>query len=473
MTAARDNGGASADFGVVGIGVMGAALAQNLERNGCSVALYNDRRERIDSFMHAHGTGRRFVATTDIAAFAAALAPPRRILVMVPAGAAVDSVFAGLRPHLQPGDIVIDGGNSHWRDTERRVDAAGEVRFVGMGVSGGEDGALHGPSLMPGCDAATYAVLEPILERIAARTASGPCVTRVGARSAGHFVKMVHNGIEYGDMQLIAEIYDLLRFGAGLDTARLAALFATWNEGELQSFLIEITARILRVGDDRGGTGALVDRILDVAEQKGTGRWTSEAALEWGVPIPALVAAVEARQMSGRRELRHSLAAVYGGATTAAAADLERHAHDALYAAKILAYAQGFDLLRRADVERGYGLRLDELARIWTGGCIIRARLLDTLRAAWQAHPHLEHLLLAPEIVTALRPRVPALRAALQAAHARGIPVPALSASLAYFDSLRRDRLPAALIQAQRDLFGAHTYKRVDAGGDFHSDWSA
>ena len=462
----------AADFGVVGIGVMGAALAQNLERHGSTVALYNDKPEPVAALMRGPGAGRRFVAAEDPAAFAAALLPPRRILVLVPAGAAVDAVLESLRPHLERGDIFIDGGNSHWRDTERRIDAAGDLRFVGMGVSGGEDGALNGPSLMPGCDAATYAELEPVLTRIAAHTASGPCVTRVGERSAGHFVKMVHNGIEYGDMQLIAEIYDLLRFGAGFDAEHLADLFAAWNRGELQSFLIEITAAILRVHDDRGGGGLLVDRVLDVAEQKGTGRWTSEAALEWGVPVPTLAAAVAARSLSARRELRTQLARVYGGAAVAPQPELAETARAALYAAKIVAYAQGFDLLRRADAERGFGLRLDELARIWTGGCIIRARLLDTLRAAWQSQPDLEHLFCAADIAAALGERVPALRATVNAAQARGIPVPALSSALAYFDSLRRERLPAALVQAQRDSFGAHTYRRIDASGDFHSEWT-
>jgi 6-phosphogluconate dehydrogenase len=462
-----------ADFGVVGVGVMGAAIAQNLERNGSTVALYNDKPAPVEALLSGPGAGRHFVPAATPAEFAAHLAPPRRILILVPAGPPVDAVLAALAPHLAPGDIVIDGGNSHWRDTERRIDAAAPVRFVGMGVSGGEEGALNGPSLMPGCDEPTYAALAPVLERIAARTASGPCVTRVGARSAGHYVKMVHNGIEYGDMQLIAEVYDLLRYGAGFEPARLAALFEAWNGAELQSFLIEITARILRFPDDRGSGRPLVDCILDVAEQKGTGRWTSEAALELGVPVPTLTAAVEARSLSGRRELRLQLANAYGGATQRADPALPEQARAALYAAKILTYAQGFDLLRRADREHGYGLRLDELARIWTGGCIIRAALLDTLRAAWKQHPELEHLLQAPAIAAALGERTAALRTTVAAAIARGIPVPALSASLAYFDALRRDRLPAALVQAQRDLFGAHTYRRTDRDGSFHTDWSA
>jgi 6-phosphogluconate dehydrogenase len=462
-----------ADFGVVGIGVMGAALAQNLERNGSTVALYNDKPAAVTALLAGPGAGRRFVGAADPAAFAAAIAPPRRILILVPAGAAVDAVLAALRAHLEPGDIVIDGGNSHWRDTERRIAAAGDLRFVGMGISGGAEGALHGPSLMPGCDPATYAQLEPVLTRIAARSSSGPCVTRVGDGAAGHFVKMVHNGIEYGDMQLIAEIYDLLRFGAGFTAGAVAELFAAWNRVELQSYLIEITAAILRARDDRGGDALLVDRILDVAEQKGTGRWTSEAALAWGVPVPTLAAAVDARALSARPGLRAQLARSYGAATAASHAGLAEAARSALYAAKIIAYAQGFDLLRRADRECGFGLRPDELARIWTAGCIIRARLLDVLRAAWQAQPDLEHLLGAPDIAALLQARLPALRTTVAAAQDRGIPVPAMASALAYFDSLRRARLPASLVQAQRDYFGAHTYRRIDVDGVFHSDWPA
>jgi 6-phosphogluconate dehydrogenase len=282
---------------------------------------------------------------------------------------------------------------------------------------------------------------------------------------------MVHNGIEYGDMQLIAEVYDLLRYGAGFEPARLAALFEAWNGAELQSFLIEITARILVFPDADTGT-PLVDRIQDVAEQKGTGRWTTQAALELGVPVPTLTAAVEARALSARRGLRLELASQYGGATRQDDPALADAARRALYAAKILAYAQGFDLLRRADRERGYGLRLDELARIWTGGCIIRARLLDTLRATWRSHPDGEHLLRAPDIAAVLGERIPSLRVTVAAAQARGIPVPALAASLAYFDAMRRDRLPAALVQAQRDFFGAHTYRRDDRDGSFHTEWA-
>ncbi len=462
-----------ADFAVVGVGVMGASLAQNLERNGCTVALYNRTSQQVQQFVEGPGKGKRFVGTNSLPELAAALERPRRILLMVPAGAPVDDVITRLQPHLDRDDVVIDGGNSHWRDTERRFDAMAPtgIRFVGMGVSGGEEGALWGPSMMPGCDAASYAVIEPALVKIAARTASGPCVTHVGTRSAGHFVKTVHNGIEYGDMQLIAETYDLLRHGAGLGGAQLADLFGEWNRGELQSFLIEITAKIVAFPDDLGSGALLVDRIVDAAGQKGTGRWTSESALELGIAVPTLSAAVDARALSARRPLRHKLAGLYTSTGQRADDRLSQDAQDALYVAKILAYAQGFDLLRAADLDRSYGLRMDELARIWTGGCIIRAAVLDTLRAAYAAEPALEHLLLAPAIAALVRDRVPALRRTVAAAQERHVPVPAMSAALAYFDTLRRDRLPAALVQAQRDLFGAHTYQRTDRDGVFHTDW--
>ena len=352
-----------ADFAVVGTGVMGASLAQNLERNGCTVALYNRDASVVDRFMAGPGAGKRFVSTRSLAELAGVMERPRRILLLVPAGAPVDDVLQGLGTHLQTDDVVIDGGNSHWRDTERRFDALEPtgIRFIGMGVSGGQEGALWGPSLMPGCDARSYEIVERVLADIAARSDSGPCVTWVGRRSAGHFVKMVHNGIEYGDMQLIAEVYDLLRHGAGLEPERLAELFAEWNTGELQSFLIEITAQIVVFPDDRGAGGLLLDRIQDAAGQKGTGRWTSEAGLEMGIPVPTLTAAVEARALSSRLALRRELSRTYGAPRTARDDSLPRTVRDALYIAKILTYAQGFDLLRTADHEHGYGLRSSEL----------------------------------------------------------------------------------------------------------------
>jgi 6-phosphogluconate dehydrogenase len=469
------------DFGVVGIGVMGANLALNMESRGFSVAVYNASRDKVEAFLAGAARGRKIAGTTSPQELVESLARPRRILVMVPAGNPVDSVVSALRPLLEPGDILIDGGNSHYPDTERRVgdlEPAG-IRFVGMGVSGGEEGALRGPSLMPGGDPETYRILEPVLTSIAAKTESGPCVTYVGARSAGHFVKMVHNGIEYGDMQLIAEAYSLLHDGLGLDAERVADTFAEWNRGELESFLIEITSEIVRFPDDRAPSGVLVDRILDKAGQKGTGRWTCEAALELGVPIPTLAAAVDARLVSASKELRMRAAKLYetrdapktrGAAETQAGIDEIRAA---LYAAKMCAYAQGFDLLQRASTAFNYGLRQGELARIWKGGCIIRAAFLDKIRSSFERDPALPNLLLDAQFAGELQGRVEGWRRAVGLGQKLGLPVPALSASLAYFDSLRSERLPANLIQAQRDYFGAHTYERTDREGSFHTDWSS
>ena len=463
-----------ADLGIVGLGTMGANLALNCIEHGITVAGTNRDSRRIEFVQRAAVGLGTFVPAATIPQLASALAPPRRILMMVPAGAPVDDVIHDLQAHLAPGDIVVDGGNSHFRDTERRIAALEPtgIHFVGMGVSGGEDGARHGPSLMPGGDAAAYARLEPIWTAIAAKTESGPCVTHVGRGGAGHFVKMVHNGIEYADMQLIAEAYDLLRHGLGLAPEDIAKHFEAWNQGELQSFLIEITAAIVRFPDDRGAGGVLLDHILDEAAQKGTGRWTTEAALALGVPVPTMTAAVDARLLSSRRPFRDAVGAVYGGHVTPRGDHLRVAAvRAALYAAKIASYAQGFDLLHTASTEYGFGLRLDELARIWKGGCIIRAAFLDDVRRAYGASPDLPSLLVDPRLAAAVGERLEAWRLVVREAVAIGIPVPGLSASLACFDALRRDSLPANLIQAQRDFFGAHTYARRDRAGTFHTEW--
>ncbi len=463
-----------ADFGIVGLGTMGANLALNCIEHGITVAGTNLDVSRIDVVRREAAALGTFVPATSVPQLVDALASPRRILIMVPAGAPVDAVLAELQPHLAAGDIVVDGGNSHFHDTQRRIAALepSGIRFVGMGVSGGEDGARHGPSLMPGGDAASYALLEPILIAIAAKTESGPCVTHVGTGGAGHFVKMVHNGIEYGDMQLIAETYDLLRHGLGLAPEEIATHFEDWNRGELQSFLIEITAAIVRFPDDRGA-GVLLDSILDEAGQKGTGRWTTEAALALGIPVPTMTAAVDARMLSSRRSLRDGARTVYGGEVARRGDhNLVGAARAALYAAKIVSYAQGFDLLHAASVEYGFGLRLDELARIWKGGCIIRAAFLDDVRRAYAAAPDLSSLLLDARLAAAIAERLDPWRRVVQEAVAIGIPVPGLAASLAYFDALRREVLPANLIQAQRDFFGAHTYKRHDRPGSFHTEWT-
>ncbi|MFN8545775.1 MAG: NADP-dependent phosphogluconate dehydrogenase [Candidatus Binatia bacterium] len=463
--------------GLVGLAVMGENLALNIERNGFSLAVHNRGWERTATFLAGRGAGRRIVGTRTLAELAQALERPRRIILMVKAGDAVDQVVRELRSHLEPGDVVVDGGNSHYPDTDRRIAdfAPTGVVFFGMGVSGGEEGALHGPSLMPGGDRATYATLEPILTRIAAKADSGPCVTYVGTGSAGHFTKMVHNGIEYGDMQLIAETYDILRHAGGLEPAEIAEVFAEWNEGELSSFLVEVTARVLAFRDDQGGRRALVDRIRDAAGQKGTGKWTTTAALDLGVPIPTITAAVDARILSAMADVRGRAAKAYRGPAVPRAArrTLLGQLRSALYAAKICSYAQGFDLLRHASSAFHYGLDLAEIARIWKGGCIIRAAFLDRIRQAFGRDGGLPNLLLDADFAKDIRRRADDWRAVVSLAARGGMTPPALAASLAYFDAVRRPRLPTNLIQAQRDFFGAHTYERVDRPGIFHTDWSS
>jgi 6-phosphogluconate dehydrogenase len=464
-------------IGVIGLAVMGENLALNIERNGFPVAVYNRSHDKTAAFVGGRARGKNVVGAETLPAFVAALERPRRILLMVKAGSAVDAVIEDLKPLLGPGDVVVDGGNSHFSDTDRRRAALepGGITFVGMGVSGGEDGALWGPSLMPGGNRTTYEQLEPILARIAAQTDSGPCVSHVGTGSAGHFVKMVHNGIEYGDMQLIAECYDLMRHGLGLSSAEIADTFAAWNEGELKSFLVEITAKIVAFPDDQRTRKVLIDQILDTAGQKGTGKWTTTAALDLGVPVPAITAAVDARILSSMKALRMQGAKAYRlplKPVRSGRKALLRRMRAALYAAKICSYAQGFHLLARASAEYRYGTRLAEVARIWKGGCIIRAVFLDEIRRAFERAPDLENLLLDRDFAKKVRGRVDDWRQIVALALKLGSAPPAMAASLAYFDSVRRARLPANLIQAQRDLFGAHTYERVDRPGVFHTDWS-
>ncbi len=463
--------------GVIGLAVMGENLALNIERNGFPIAVYNRSYERTNAFATGRALGKNVVAARTIADLVAALERPRRIILMVKAGKPVDDVLDEISPHLEPGDIVVDGGNSHFVDTERRVALLAErqLTFFGMGVSGGEEGALWGPSIMPGGDEAAFRHLEPILTKIAATADSGPCVTYVGRKGSGHFVKMVHNGIEYGDMQLIAETYDLMRFGLGLSPAQIAETFAEWNEGELKSYLIEITAKIVNFADDLGTGAVLIDKILDAAGQKGTGKWTTTIALDLGVAIPTITAAVDARILSAAKALRTSAAAKYPTRHVAIALDTPaflRSLRSALYASKICSYAQGFDLLRRASEQFDYGVRLDEIARIWKGGCIIRAVFLDKIRAAFSRDARLSNLLLDAEFHAEIKSRIDDWRLVVEAAVRAGMTPPAISGSLAYFDSLRREQLPANLIQAQRDFFGAHTYQRTDRDGTFHTDWS-
>jgi 6-phosphogluconate dehydrogenase len=466
------------EFGIIGLGVMGSNLARNVERNGFSVAVYNRELDWTEAFIRQHGGSGKFQGTRSYEELVAALARPRRILMMIKAGPPVDSVIETLRPLLEEGDILIDGGNSNFRDTERRLTELQPtgIRFFGMGVSGGEEGALWGPSLMPGGDRETYRHLDPVLTRIAAQADTGPCVTYVGSGSAGHFVKMVHNGIEYGDMQLIAESYDLMRNGMGLSPKEIAGTFSEWNQGELKSFLIEITARIADFPDDRGSDAVLLDRILDSAGQKGTGKWASTVALELGIPVPTITAAVDARIVSSMKALRTGTSRVYPSTparTPAARSEVLEKLRAALYAAKICSYAQGFDLIRRGSLEFGYGVQLDEIARIWKAGCIIRAVFLDRIREAFRRNADLENLLLDDRFRSEIQSRIEPWRETVRRFVDLGLTAPAMTASLAYFDSLRRERLPANLIQAQRDLFGAHTYQRLDREGTFHTDWEA
>jgi 6-phosphogluconate dehydrogenase len=460
------------EIGVVGLGVMGAHLVRNLAGHGYRVGGC-DRDPAAARRLAADHPEARLAVAEDLPALVRALERPRRILVMVPAGDPVDAVLDALDPLLEQDDVVVDGGNSLYRDTDRRFErAAGRPwRFVGMGVSGGAQGALRGPSLMPGGDREAWERLRPLLESIAARSDSGPCVTHCGAGSAGHFVKMVHNGIEYGDMQLIAESAVLLR-GLGLDPEAIADVFDDWNRGDLESYLIEITARIFRVPDPEKPGGLLLDAVLDRAGQKGTGSWTAMAALELGVAIPTIAAAVDARVLSWDVALRARAEAAFGAGSRSALEGLSPgDLRDALHASRIASYTQGFALLAAGSREHGYGTDRAEIARIWKAGCIIRARLLDDVRAAFRAEPD-ALMALAGAFPGALSARLPAWRRVVAAAAAAGLPSPGLAASLAWFDSLTTARGSANLIQAQRDSFGSHGYERFERPGVFvHTDW--
>ena len=465
------------NIGVVGLGVMGANLARNLAGHGIAVVGYDVDPARTQAFVAGQSSALPIAGAAAPDQLMGLLQRPRSVLMMVPAGAPVDSVIAHLRPHLQSGDILIDGGNSFFRDTDRRADelAAAGFRFVGMGVSGGEEGALYGPSLMPGGPRDAWDALAPVLGAIAARAEDDdPCVAYMGPRGAGHYVKMVHNGIEYGDMQLIAEIYDLLGRGAGLSAHDIAQVFASWNEGELRSYLVEITATVLEQIDDDTGR-PLVDVILDEAQQKGTGKWMSQNAFDVGAPIPTVNAAVEARILSSLKTERVVASKVLRGPAAEGRGDRARltdAARQALYASKITSYAQGMAMLRLASKEYGYGIDPGTVARIWRAGCIIRASLLEDIRRAFDRDPALVNLLVDDAFRDAIAQRQDGWRYFLQTAIGLGIPVPAMASSLAYYDSYRSERLPANLTQAQRDFFGAHTYRRVDRDGVFHTDWS-
>ena len=463
-----------ANFGIMGLGVMGHMLALNMERNGFHVAGYDLDSEKARAF-GTDNPGKNLIACQTLETFIACLELPRRILMMVPAGKPVDLAITSLLPVLSRGDLLIDGGNTFFQDTERRskeLEAAGII-YIGTGVSGGEQGALWGPAIMPGGQPEAWELVKPIFEAISAKASGEPCVAYMGPRGAGHYVKMVHNGIEYGDMQLIAEAYDLLHRGLGLNNVQLHEVFAEWNRGELESYLIEITADIFSKTDTETGI-AVLDLILDEAQQKGTGKWTSQNSLDLGAPTPTINAAVESRIVSAYKAEREAASKVLAGPEPKinGAPQLVIDAvRDALYAAKICSYAQGFGLLRMASKEYSYNLNYGEIARIWRGGCIIRARFLNDIRAAFIRTPDLANLMLDPEFALAMNARQTALRKVVALAAESGIPALAFSSALAYYDAYRSERLPANLTQAQRDYFGAHTYRRIDRAGVFHTEW--
>jgi 6-phosphogluconate dehydrogenase len=462
-------------IGLTGLAVMGQNLARNIARNGFAIAVHNRTVATTHNFVAEHGSEGTFVPCDDLASFVEAIERPRTIMMMVKAGKPVDDVIAGLKPHLSPGDLLIDGGNSFFKDTARRaaeLEADGFL-YIGTGVSGGEEGALNGPAIMPGGKPEAYARVAPILTKIAAHVDGTPCCAYIGPGGAGHYVKMVHNGIEYADMQLIAEAYDFMKSALGLSNEEIGRTFAAWNEGELGSYLIEITAQIFRTRDPETG-GFLVDAVLDRAGQKGTGKWTSDSALELGSPVTAITEAVFARYLSAMKAERVAASRVLEGPASKVGGSLEDWVgavRDALYASKVIAYAQGFDLMRVADEEYGWELKPGEIATIWRGGCIIRARFLNRIKEAYDADPSLSNLLMAPFFKEIINRTQANWRRVVSAAIQSGVPMPAFSAALAYYDGYRRERLPANLLQAQRDLFGAHTYERVDRPGVFHSQW--
>jgi 6-phosphogluconate dehydrogenase len=465
-----------ARIGIVGLGVMGRNLLLNAADHGFPAVGYDKDGEKATA-LEEEGAGKAVAAVRSLEELTGRLSRPRAVLMLVPAGPAVDSVTRDLLPQLEAGDLIIDAGNSHFTDTELRqkaLDGKG-IHFLGVGVSGGESGARHGPSMMPGGPREAYGHVEPLLESIAAHVDGEPCVTYLGPRGAGHFVKMVHNGIEYGVMQLIAETYDLMKRGLGLDDDRLHAIYDGWNRTELASFLLEITAKIFVQNDEQTGR-RLIDVILDVAKQKGTGMWTSQAAMDLQVPVPTIDVAVAMRNLSAREEERSAAQEVLRQGTGSygedAAAFVAR-VRNALYAGVLATYAQGMDLLSSASRAYDYGLDLEAVARIWRGGCIIRAALLEEIRRAYGESPGLPNLLLTRRFAGGFEEALPDLRTVVATACTLGIPVPGLMSVVAYYDAWRSRWLPASLIQAQRDYFGSHTYERIDERGQFHTHWDS
>jgi 6-phosphogluconate dehydrogenase len=467
----------TAQIGVTGLAVMGSNIARNFARHGYTVALHNRSVAKTDALLDAYGSEGKFVRSESIPEFLAALEKPRRVLIMVKAGDPTDAVINELADAMEPGDIIIDGGNALYTDTIRREKAmaARGLHFVGAGISGGEEGALNGPSIMPGGPKESYQSLGPLLEEISAHVDGVPCCTHIGPDGAGHFVKMVHNGIEYSDMQLIGEAYQLLRDGLGLTAPQIAEVFTEWNAGDLDSYLVEITAEVLRQVDAKTGT-PLVDVIVDEAEQKGTGRWTVKSALDLGVPVTGIAEAVFARALSGSVPQRRAAAGLASGSLGARPSDAATFTEDvrqALYASKIVAYAQGFNHIQAGSAEYGWNITPGDLATIWRGGCIIRAKFLNRIKEAFDTDADLVSLLAAPYFRSAVEAAIDSWRRVVTTAVSLGIPAPGFSSALAYYDGLRTERLPAALTQAQRDYFGAHSYGRVDAEGKYHTLWSA
>jgi 6-phosphogluconate dehydrogenase len=469
-----------ADIGLVGLAVMGENLILNMESKGFTVACFNRTLSKVDDFVKGPGKGRRFIGCHSIKELVASLKRPRRIMLMVKAGKPVDEFIELLIPHLQSGDIIIDGGNSHYPDTVRRTKylEGKKLLYIGTGVSGGEEGALKGPAIMPGGSRAAWPAVEPIFMSIAAKVDDGtPCCAWIGPDGAGHFVKMVHNGIEYGDMQLICEAYDIMARGLGMSAREMQKVFAKWNKGTLDSYLIDITQQILSKTDPDTGK-AMVDVILDTAGQKGTGKWTSQAGLDLGIGIPQIAEAVFARCLSAIKEERVAAAKMLKGPKNAAfsgnRAAFLKNLQDALYASKICSYAQGYQLLRAASVEYKWDLNFGEIALVWRNGCIIRAQFLGKIKEAFDRDPKLANLLLDPYFNRVIAKAQDAWRNVIKTAIELGIPVPAMGTALNYYDSYRSARLPANLLQAQRDYFGAHTYERVDKprGEFFHFNWT-
>lgn len=466
-----------ADIGLIGLAVMGENLVLNMESKGYTVAVYNRTTEKVDHFVNGRGRGKKFIATHTIAEFCRAIRRPRKVMMLVKAGPAVDDLIEQLLPHLEAGDVIIDGGNTHFPDTIRRtkyVESKG-LFYIGTGVSGGEEGALNGPSMMPGGSTAAWPLVKPIFQSICAKADGMPCCDWVGEDGAGHFVKMVHNGIEYGDMQLICETYQIMKDLLGMSNAEMHDVFAKWNEGDLDSYLIEITRDILAYRDETGAY--TLDYILDAAGQKGTGKWTAISALDEGVPLTLITEAVFARSLSAMKEERVAASAELSGPKKTFAGDRAAFLsdlHDALYAAKIVSYAQGYALMRQAAHTYGWNLNNGGIALMWRGGCIIRSVFLGKIKEAFDRMPNLTNLLLDPFFKEKVLTAQSGWRSVVASAVTNGIPVPSMSAALSYFDGYRTERLPANLLQAQRDFFGAHTYERIDRerGTFFHTNWT-